>query len=88
VKYGLWDSKDNCWFGNDKGPNQYDDLKLARCAATILNEQFNYGFRIRAREFPPGPVTRKDTVTANLSFAEALSKIEGPTSQDDTSRIR
>jgi hypothetical protein len=71
--FGLYDYRDKCWMGNDKGPNTYTDKMLARAAATILTEQF--GRLIGAKVIPPDINKLKDEVTPPVSFEKAWKKL-------------
>lgn len=85
MKYGILDTTDGSWVGNDKGPLVYEgEIKgvsaqtRAKLAAQILNEQFKTWWRFRMNPWlPEGPFKLKDTIEAKLSFAEALAKLEG-----------
>jgi hypothetical protein len=82
MKYGLWDTKDKCWLGNgekEKGPNTYDDEKLAKTAAVVATEmlQFEKG-RIIALPFNPKDELKfKDEIEGPFTCDEAIERLEG-----------
>ena len=75
--YGIWDARDKCWIGTDKGPNRYPDYTLARAALTILTEMFrgSHGLRFRVRLLPDEPFFYKDEITATLSSEQVLRRL-------------
>lgn len=81
MKYGLWDVKDKCWLGNganSKGPNLYDDERLARAAATVASRMLKVPLgRIRALPFTGESLTFKDQVQAEMSAEEAIASLKG-----------
>lgn len=77
MKYGIWDTKDQCWMGNVSGPLYYDDHYIARAAATIITEQFAFTRTFAVKELPVEPFAEKDTVEAKFDGEEAIRRIEG-----------
>lgn len=77
AKYGIWDTTDKCWMGNDNGPLIYTEEWKANAAATIINEQFGHSFRYRKKVFWEDHVRLKDEVKPRLTALQALRKIEG-----------
>lgn len=76
-KYGLYDTVDRCWFGDDKGPILHDNELLARAAAQILDVRLrNAPGRTRATLYDGGANVIKDEVSPTISAAEALRRIE------------
>lgn len=79
--YGIYDTKDNCWLGDDKGPKVYTDYTIARIAAQVVEDQVfgGLGMRLRyeAREFKNQVVRLKDSVGTKRTFLESLQRIEG-----------
>jgi len=58
-QYGLYDTQDNCWIGNDDGPLSYTDQKLAQISAQVCGVQLQFEpGRIRAAEIPATRVSR------------------------------
>jgi len=78
--YGLYDTKDNLWLGDDGGPRVYEDFTIARIAAQIWEIQItgtDMGARIQAREIEPTESWHlRDRVATKMSGIEALTKIE------------
>lgn len=52
--FGLWDSKDKCWLGDDKGPTKFTDWNLCRLAAAVVSEQLE------------GPILRDHPIRARV----------------------
>jgi hypothetical protein len=78
--YGLFDTKDNCWFGDADGPREFEDFMLARCAAQMVETQImgsDLGGRIVAREIPEEEWHLKDEVPVKRTALKALQVIEG-----------
>lgn len=87
-EWGLYDSVDRCWIGNEAGPLVYRAREinghlvaasmLARTAATVANERMKWKRRrIVARPFARGAFKKKDEVTPVLSGVEAVARIKG-----------
>jgi hypothetical protein len=76
AKYGIWDTQDKCWMGNDEGPLVYTEEWMARAALTILSEQFRTT-RFRKKMFWEDYVVLKDEVKPLMSAVEAIRQIEG-----------
>lgn len=78
--WGLYDTKDRCWLGNDAGPVVYDGvavpLDMARCSEIITNERFGYTTRIRLCAYDGSANRKRDDVTPRRTFAEALQRLE------------
>jgi hypothetical protein len=76
-KWGILDTEDNVWIGNDAGPLLYDNQGLAFVAARMSDVQLGYQpGRCRAAEFIPQPVRLRDTVKAKCSPLKALEDLE------------
>lgn len=78
MKYGLFDTRDNLWLGDDTGPMLYDEFNLAKISAEIQAVRLGWDtLRIEAREFPTDqPMNLRDEVRAKKSSVEALKLIE------------
>jgi hypothetical protein len=75
-KFGLYDTKDACWLGDDKGPLVYEDDLLAMCAARILDARFNNpAGRIKVTWLPEGILWKKYDVTPQYSAEEILKML-------------
>lgn len=77
--YGLYDTQDDCWIGDDNGARTIDDHMLARAMAQIVECQMlgtDLGGRIVAREIPEGPWTIKDEIPLKKSTLKAIQTIE------------
>lgn len=88
VAYGIYDTVDNCWLGDENGPRLYtreDSAKLqgmpqelvARIAAQVVEVQLGYEpGRLRAVEFREQELVHKDSVDTKMTPLEALIKLE------------
>lgn len=73
-KFGLFDVRDNCWLGDETAPYICDDETLAKAAATIMSTRMDR--LIQALPYDPSPKKFKDTVTPEMSTAEAIIRVE------------
>jgi len=88
VSYGIYDTQDNCWIGNETGPRVFtreDSAKLngmpqvlaAKIAAQIWGVQLGYvAGRLRERVFDEKDLQMKDEVPTKMDGLEALKKLE------------
>lgn len=72
--YGIWDTVDKCWMGNDSGPLLYQDELLCRAAMTIMGWRFRQAYRFRKKVFWEDNLRIKDVVTPPLSAVEAMEQ--------------
>jgi len=88
VSYGIYDTQDNCWIGDETGPRLFtreDSAKLkgmpqqlaAKIAAQIWGIQLDYASgRLQAVRFNETDLRMKDEVSTKMSGLEALKKLE------------
>ena len=88
VEYGIYDTQDNCWLGDETGPRLFtiEDSKkangmphqlMARIAAQMTEVQLGYAMgRLRALEFNKSDLVLKDEVPTKMTALEALVKLE------------
>lgn len=77
-KWGIFDTKDCLWLGDDIGPKLFDDEMLAKIAAEMADVQLrqNTG-RCRARAFiPAGHMSVRDELPVKLEPLRALKLLE------------
>ena len=75
--YGIFDTKDRVWLGDEHGPSRYD-YDMAMAGATIVNEQFKAGYRFRAAPLPKDQTWRKHgDITSPITVEEAIKRVEG-----------
>ena len=82
--WGIYDTKDHCWMGNDDGPLCYAERGSAQIAAQILGERVSSDLecRFEPRELPNNKMRRRpDDLVPKRSAIEALRRIEGRTDQ-------
>lgn len=76
-KWGLYDTKDDCWLGGDEGPKTFDDEDLAQVACRIIDVQAKRpAGRTRARVFNEGPLRKKDEIAIYRSGEDAIERLE------------
>jgi hypothetical protein len=86
--YGIYDTQDDCWLGDDNGPRLYDRViseKLngmpqqlaARIAAQMTAVQLGYPqTRLIARVYDGSGTKLRDSVDTKMTAVEALRKLE------------
>ena len=86
--YGMYDTQDNCWLGDDTGPKVFtieDSAKanglphrlLAQIAAQMVEVQLGYTpGRVEVREFNTPNLRLRDQVQTRMTPLEALIKLE------------
>ncbi len=79
--YGIYDTKDNCWLGDDTGPKTFEDYTLARIAAQMAEDQVfsnrGMGLRFQAKEYKVKNLRYKDSLDTKRTALEALNRLEG-----------
>ena len=78
--WGIYDTQDKLWIGNDTGPLIYGDHMMARASAQITEEAMlgsDLAGRFQAREIPESVWRLRDTVDLKHSPLEAIQRIEG-----------
>lgn len=104
VEYGIYDSKDDCWLGDENGPrlftfedskkaNGMDTRIMAQIAAQMTEVQLGYSSdgmagRLRAREFNLREVKLKDEMPIQMTAHQALVIVEGGKAGDREIEIR
>ena len=88
VKYGIYDTQDNCWLGDENGPKLFDrehelvkrglpQRTAAQIAAQMTAVQLGYPqTRLVALEFKTQELVLKDSVDTKMTAVEALRKLE------------
>ncbi len=80
MKYGLYDTQDHLWLGeNDDGtiPKLYEDYEIAVVTARVIDAQLDWEpGRTRAKEFADGPLRLRDSVDTKRTALEALEGLE------------
>jgi hypothetical protein len=75
--YGLYDTNDHCWMGNDEGPLLYEDEMLAKVAARMVDVQLKQApGRTRAVPYNEESVVHKDEKETAMGPEEALRRLE------------
>lgn len=80
-QWGLWDTRDKCWIGQDSGPNRYAEHEVAQMAATIATEMA--GHLIQGKLFESDQFKYKDSVDLRFDGAEALRRMESRTTMKE-----
>ena len=91
ARFGIWDTKDNCWLGNKEGPLLFDDdgtcpggkvepgngELMAKLAARVIDVQAHQSpGRCRERLFAERSVVYKDDIPVHCSSEKALEDLE------------
>src|SRR5271163_2391180 len=88
VSYGIYDTQDNCWIGDDTGPklfsressaeaNGMPQELMARIAAQMIGVQLGYALgRLQCVVFKGEELQMKDEVPTKMTAIEALIKLE------------
>lgn len=75
--WGLLDTAENVWMGNNDGPRIFTDYMLARLAAQMVDVQLGQEpGRTRASEFAAANLRLRGTVPVKMSAKEALRGME------------
>lgn len=75
--WGLLDTVDRVWMGNDAGPLTYEEEWLARTAAQVVDVRCGYPpGRTRAVEYIEGPKRLRDSVDTKMTTLDAIKGIE------------
>jgi hypothetical protein len=86
--YGMYDTQDDCWIGDETGPRVFTIEDSAKCnglphrvmaqiAAQMAEVQLGYTpGRIQAREFNAENLRLRDSVDTKMTPLEALIKLE------------
>lgn len=76
ILWGLWDTKDKVWLGNETGAVTYEDEWDARLAAEVTGKQVGWSAtRVRARPFDH-VMRLKDKVPVKMDALTALEILE------------
>ena len=76
--WGLLDTQDNVWLGDDDGPKTYTDFMTARLVAQMVDVQLGWEpGRTKAAEYIEGSKHLRDEVDTRMGAEEALRKMEG-----------
>lgn len=75
-RWGLYDTTDNVWLGDEKGPKLYNQL-LAKIAARVTEKQLGYEpGRVIGRVYDNSGNKLRDTVDTIMSGEEAVRRLE------------
>jgi hypothetical protein len=76
-QWGLLDTQDNLWMGDDEGPKLWDDRTLARVAEHVLSIQLGWPYgRLRVEPYESHGKQR-DEVRTLMDTLTALRIAEG-----------
>jgi hypothetical protein len=77
MTWGLLDTVDGVWMGNDDGPLVYEVEDIARVAAEMCDAMCGWPIgRARARPYEPSHKRLRDEQKAHMSPVEALRRLE------------
>lgn len=75
--YGLHDTKDNCWMGDNRGPFLYKKEELAQIAARIVDVQLKQvAGRTKSTLYTEDVLVKKDDKEVLIGAEEAIEKLE------------
>jgi hypothetical protein len=74
IQYGLYDTEDDVWMGDDNGPKTFTDFMHARVASEVVDVR--RPGRTKAREYDPAPKRLRDEVPTKMTTEEALRRME------------
>lgn len=75
--YGLYDTQDDCWLGDNKGPLLYEEEDLAKVGAQVLDVRLKQApGRTRAKPFAEESLVKKDEKETFVEAEEAIAKLE------------
>jgi hypothetical protein len=80
MSYGIYDTRDDCWLGDDVGPKRFEDFALAKMAAQVWEGQIesdSLGGRFEARELPEQQWGLRDEIEVRRSALDSIRRIEG-----------
>lgn len=76
IRWGVWDTKDECWVGGEDGPKLFDYPDIARVAAQILGVQMGWPPKRAQSRMYDGHGAKKDELPMPMTTAAALRKVE------------
>lgn len=77
MRYGIRDTRDEVWIGNDAGPLAYDDFDIAQVAARMADRVMGFApGRCRAEPLPDSPWKLRDHVEQKMTPLAALIGLE------------
>lgn len=78
-RFGVYDTKDNCWLGDENGPKVFENYLVARVASQVYAMQ-SFGTdlvcRYKAMPIPEGINKKKDEVPTKMDTLQALTRLE------------
>ena len=78
MKWGIYDTQDNCWMGDDAGPTSLESKDLAQAAAQILEARItgtDLGGRLKAMPLPAGINQKRDEITPRYQLDATLKRM-------------
>ena len=77
ARWGLLDTQDDVWLGDEYGPRTFEQHDLARMAALVLAECLGWPLnRVRAAEYAEQVTTKRDSVSMRRSPTTAIRRLE------------
>jgi hypothetical protein len=77
ILYGVLDTVDGLWIGNEDGPVLYESEDLAKVSARIVGVRLGHSpLRYRARLWQPCEMTKRDTLPTKMDALKALTLLE------------
>lgn len=77
ILHGIYDTEDNVWMGDDKGPKTFTDKAMADVSCIVTRAQMDYPpGRLIVKLYPGGPARLRDKVKTKRGTLEALKRVE------------
>ena len=77
TNWGIFDTEDEVWIGDERGPRLFTEEDIARVAAQMTDVMLGQKpGRCRAREFGGQPVRLRDEKKTRMGPGEALDGLE------------
>jgi hypothetical protein len=76
-QWGIYDTQENIWYGDETGPKLFDDENVAKVAAMVMDVRLKQRpGRTRQREYREANPRLRDSVETRMTTEEALEHIE------------
>lgn len=80
MAWGIFDTQDDLWIGDDNGPRVFEEEFIAKVAAQVVSDQVlgtDLVDRFQAREIEDREWRKRDEITVKRTTLESLQRIEG-----------
>lgn len=78
IQYGIFDTKDGLWLGDEDGPVLFEDSQLARVASMVADMRlYNPLGRHQATVWIPAEMHLRDRIAVRTTALAAIRRLEG-----------